>query len=95
MFTPLELSFTGVLETNVLSLTLPDNQTILDLAQAFTLTDNLDTSMLFDITQLTWSEGSLESVLDLVQLGTYTFTISDQAGNETTLTIQIIEAVAE
>jgi len=95
IFTPLELSFTGVLETNVLSLTLPDNQTIQDLAQAFTLTDNLDTSMLFDITQLTWSEGSLESVLDLVQLGTYTFTISDQAGNETTLTIQITEAVAE
>ena len=94
-YNPLELTFTGTSETNVLSLTLPDNQTILDFAEAFTLTDNLDSSLLFDLSQLTWSEGIIASVLDLVQLGTYTYTIADSAGNETVLTITFTEAVSE
>ena len=94
-YNPFDLTFTGTSETNVLSLTLPDNQTILDFAEAFTLTDNLDSSLLFDLSQLTWSEGIIESVLDLVQLGTYTYTIADSAGNETVLTIIITETVSE
>lgn len=93
-FPQFQLSFSGTLETNVLSLALRGDLTISTFAQAFTLTDNLDTSMLFDLSQLTWNDGVIESVLDIIQFGTYTLTIVDLAGNETVLTVIFSQAVS-
>lgn len=90
-YLPLDLTFNGEDVDNVLSLILTEGLTIEGLLSNFEIFDNIDQQLIFSLSQLTFNDGAVESILDLVQVGTYTYTLEDSAGNVTVLTVIFTE----
>jgi hypothetical protein len=88
-YIPLEQSFQGVSEANVISIFVPVALPLIEIITFFDIVDNVDQNILFSLDQLTYSEGAILSLNDLIGAGTYTYTFEDTAGNETTLVIEV------
>jgi hypothetical protein len=90
-YLPLAQTFNGEDVGNVLSLTLMEGLTIEALLSDFEIFDNVDQQLIFNVSQLTLNDSAVESTLDLIQVGTYTYTLEDSAGNVTILTVIFTE----
>lgn len=90
-YLPLDLRFNGQSNTNVLVIPLSEGLTIEGLLSDFEIVDNLDTQILFDISQLTFGGDDIGSILDFIVVGTYTYTIEDTAGNVTVLSVIVTD----
>ena len=89
VYIPLEQSFQGVSEANVISIFVPVALPLIEIITFFDIVDNVDQNILFSLDQLTYSEGAILSLNDLIAAGTYTYTFEDTAGNETIVVIEI------
>ena len=87
IYLPLNLSYQGTSSSNQLTLVLPENMSLIAMVENFDIVDNVDQNILFSFALLTWSEGDITSLTEVVELGTYTYTFADQAGNSTSLSI--------
>jgi hypothetical protein len=89
VYLPLEQSFNGTSEENVLTITVPITTSLIDMINLLNIVDNLDQNIIFSLEQFTYSEGEILSLNDLVGVGTYTYTLEDYAGNVTSIVINI------